>query len=72
LDRVSALRKALNSGHPEAIDWKISEGVFAALFPTEALAVIRESEAIIFIPDDVLFALPFELLSPNASKGEYV
>jgi CHAT domain-containing protein len=72
LDRVSLLRKALNSGHPETIDWKVSEEIFAALFPNETSAVIPESRNLIFIPDDVLFALPFELLSPKASKGEFV
>lgn len=72
LDRVSLLRKALNSGHPETIDWKVSEEICAALFPNETSAVITESQNLIFIPDDVLFALPFEVLSPNASKGEFI
>lgn len=72
LDRVSLLRKALNSGHPETIDWKVSEEICEALFPNETLGVITESQNLIFIPDDVLFALPFELLSPNASKGEFI
>lgn len=72
VDRVSLLRKALNSGHPEAINWKISEELFHALFPTGMSSVIAESKSIIFVPDDALFALPFELFSPNASKGEFV
>jgi CHAT domain-containing protein/tetratricopeptide (TPR) repeat protein len=72
LDRISLLRSALNSGHPEAIDWKVSEDIFAALFPGEASGTIIRSRAIVFIPDDVLFALPFELYSPNASKGDFV
>src|SRR5713226_7536794 len=72
LDRVSLLRKGLNSGHPEAIDWKVSEDIFAALFPAEASTIVAEAQNIIFIPDDVLFALPFELFSPHASKGDFV
>jgi CHAT domain-containing protein len=72
LDRVSPLRKALNSGHPETIDWKISEEIFRALFPQEASAILSRSENLIFIPDDVLFALPFELFSPAASKGDFI
>jgi len=72
LDRISMLRKALNSGHPEATDWKISEEMFSSLFPAETLAIISGSEDVIFIPDDVLFALPFELFSPNASHGNFV
>jgi hypothetical protein len=59
LARIDSLRKALNTGHPEAIDWKVSEEVFAALFPGEASALVTESHNIIIIPDDVLFALPF-------------
>ena len=72
LDRVSLLRAALNSGHPETIDWKVSEEIFGALFPDEESAIMGESQKIVFIPDDVLFALPFELYSPNASRGDFV
>lgn len=72
LDRISLLRKGLNSGHPEAIDWKVSEDIFAALFPGEASTTVAKAQNIIFIPDDVLFALPFELFSPHASKGDFV
>lgn len=72
VERLSVLRKALNSGHPEAVDWKISEELFAALFPAEARQVIEHSQEIIFIPDDALFVLPLELLSPSASKGDFL
>ena len=72
LDRVSQLRKALNSGHPETIDWKISEEIFAALFPPEATVIVTESKNTIFVPDDVLFALPIELFSPSASQGNFI
>jgi CHAT domain-containing protein/uncharacterized protein HemY len=72
VDRLALLRKALNSGHPEAVDWRISEELFAALFPAEARQVIEHSQEIIFIPDDALFVLPLELLSPSASKGDFL
>jgi CHAT domain-containing protein/cytochrome c-type biogenesis protein CcmH/NrfG len=72
LDRVSRLRAALNSGQPDTIDWKASEEIFSALFPSEAFAAITEAQNIVFVPDDVLFALPIELYSPNASKGEFI
>jgi CHAT domain-containing protein len=72
LDRVSLLRKALNLGQPDTIDWKTSEEIFAALFPNEVATLLAQSQDVIFIPDDVLFALPFELFSPRASKGDFV
>src|SRR5262249_14670990 len=72
VDRVSALRKSLNSGHRETINWKLAEDLFQALFPKEIASLLSESQHVIFIPDDVLFALPFELFSPRASKGEFV
>jgi CHAT domain-containing protein/tetratricopeptide (TPR) repeat protein len=72
LDHIDLLRRGLNSGHPETIDWKVSEEIFRALFPGEASAIVTESQNIIFIPDDVLFALPFELYSPDASKQDFV
>jgi CHAT domain-containing protein len=71
-DRVSLVRNALNSGHADAVDWKISEELFAALFPKEVEQIIADTQDIIFVPDDVLFVLPFELLSPGASKGEFL
>jgi CHAT domain-containing protein len=71
-DRVSLLRNALNSRHPEAADWKISEELFSALFPGEASRIVEESHELIFVPDDVLFTLPFEVFSPTASKRDFV
>lgn len=71
VERVSGLRKALNSGRPEAVDWKISEELFAALFPADAEQVIEHAQEITFIPDDALFVLPFELFSPSASRGDF-
>ncbi len=72
VERVSVLRKALNSGHPEVIDWKLSEELFGELFPGDSSRVLMESPELVFIPDDALFVLPFELLSPNASRGQFI
>jgi CHAT domain-containing protein/tetratricopeptide (TPR) repeat protein len=72
LDRLSVLRKGLNSGRPGAVDWNIAEALFAELFPGDVAKMVSDSQEIIFIPDDVLFILPFELYSPDASKGNFV
>jgi CHAT domain-containing protein len=72
LDRLSTLRKGLNSGRAGAVDWKISEELFAALFPDPVAQTISGANEIIFVPDDALFILPFELFSPDASRGHFV
>ena len=72
LDRLSALRKGLNSGRAGTVDWKVSEELFAELFPGDISKIVSDSQEIIFVPDDVLFILPFELFSPEASKGKFV
>src|SRR5208337_1972476 len=72
LDQLSLLRQGLNSGRPGTLDWKISEGVFAALFPGQIGKMLADSQEIIFVPDDVLFVLPLELFSPEASKGNFI
>jgi len=72
VERLSVFRKALNSGQPELIDWKLSEELFAELFPAYSAKVLMESSEIVFIPDDALFVLPFEVLSPHAAAGSFV
>jgi CHAT domain-containing protein/tetratricopeptide (TPR) repeat protein len=72
VERLSVFRKALNSGQPELIDWKSSEELFAELFPADSAKVLMESSEIVFIPDDALFVLPFEVLSPHAAAGSFV
>jgi hypothetical protein len=54
-----------------SIDWSAAEELFRALFPAPHAAQILESKAIIFIPDDLLFVLPLELLSPQATEGVF-
>ncbi len=70
-DRVSKLRAALNSARPDQIDWRNSEELFIALFPESLSKTLLDSKSIVFIPDDVLSVLPFELLSPEASRGRF-
>ncbi len=71
VDKVSLVRSQLNSAHPEAVDLKICEDLFAALFPNDAAKIIQDSYDLVLIPDDALFVLPFELYSPEASRGEF-
>jgi tetratricopeptide (TPR) repeat protein len=71
VDKVSLVRGQLNSAHPEAVDMKICEELFAALFPNDAAKVIQDSDDLVLIPDDALFVLPFELYSPGASRGQF-
>jgi CHAT domain-containing protein len=70
-ERVSKLRTALNSANPEAVDWRNAEDLFHELFPNTSAQVLLQSKHIVFVPDDVLAVLPFELLSPDATKGAF-
>ena len=70
-ERVSELRTALNKAQPEKIDWHDSEELFNELFPGLSSKTLLQSKHIVFVPDDVLSVLPFELLSPEASKGHF-
>jgi CHAT domain-containing protein len=70
--QISKLRDAFNSGQPEAYDPEVSEDLFAELFPGKQAAEILESQHLIFVPDDVLYLLPFEMLSPQAAQGKYL
>jgi len=54
-----------------SIDWSAAEELFRALFPAPHAAQLLDSKAIIFIPDDLLFVLPLELLSPQATEGVF-
>jgi CHAT domain-containing protein len=69
--RVFALRDAFNSHNPDAFDPHISEELFRVLFPGNYGTELLRSKSIVFVPDDVLFLIPFELLSPDATKGTF-
>jgi len=68
-DRIVRIRDAFNGGHPEQFDSRITDELLGALFPDSALQSVKAAKAIIFVPDDILFLLPFEMLS---SHGEYL
>lgn len=70
-DRITEIRAVMNRGTPEAFDPKISEELFQAIFPLRQAQILEEAKAIIFVPDDLLFSIPFELLSPNATRNDY-
>ncbi len=68
---ILSLRDAFNSGHPEQFDPKVSEELFNTLFPSPFDALLKTAQSVTFVPDDILFLLPFEILSPSASKGDF-
>jgi CHAT domain-containing protein len=70
-ERVLEIRDAFNRGQPSEFDPQISEQLFEGLFPGSFAQYVTAAKSIIFVPDDILFLLPFEVLSPNASKSEY-
>jgi CHAT domain-containing protein len=67
-DRVFRIRDAFNGGHPEQFNTEITDELLGALFPDSALQTIKVAKLVIFVPDDILFLLPFEMLS---SHGQY-
>jgi CHAT domain-containing protein len=69
--RVLSLRHAFNAPWPLAYDPRVSEELFQALFPRSYGTELLRSKTIIFIPDDVLFLIPFELLSPQATTEQF-
>ena len=71
-DRISRLRDTFNSGQPQGYDPRVSEKLFRSLFPGKHSEEILNSKHLILVPDDVLFLIPFEMLSPDAAQGKYV
>jgi len=70
--QVLSLRDAFNSGHPENFDPHVSEALFNALFPEPFAGQLTKSRSVVFVPDDILFLLPIEMLSPHAARGQFV
>ena len=70
--RIYKLRDVFNSGQTEGYDSEASQVLFDKLFPGKQAEAILASHHLIFVPDDVLCLLPFEMLSPQAVQGKYV
>ncbi|HWZ44766.1 MAG TPA: CHAT domain-containing protein [Candidatus Saccharimonadales bacterium] len=71
-ERILGLRSAFNRGFPDQFDPVVSEELFNAFFPAPCAERLMAAKSVIFVPDDILFLLPFEMLSPRASKSEFV
>src|SRR5258708_2016233 len=71
-ERILGIRSAFNRGAPDQFDPEVSEQLFNAIFPASVAPKISAAQSLILIPDDILFLLPFELLSPQASQSEFV
>lgn len=67
--RIIPLRNALNQAQLGNMDWSPAEELFHAIFPPPHAAELLTSSSIVFVPDDLLFILPMELLSPHATEG---
>jgi CHAT domain-containing protein len=70
-ERILEIRDAFNRGQATQFDPQISEQLFNALFPAPFAQFVTSAKSIIFVPDGILFLLPFELLSPHASQSQY-
>lgn len=69
--RVVALRNVFNRATPDALDATVLEEIFRALFPADYASALLAARNVVVVPDDCLFLLPVELLSPSASKHVY-
>lgn len=69
-ERVTAIRNAFNRGQPDLFDPQAAEELFNALFPAP-FAQYLSATKIVCVPDDILYLIPFELLSPKASRSEF-
>ncbi len=69
--RVESIRDAFNTGTPDRYQAKYSEELFDALFPPKYAKELWSHTSITVIPDDVLFLIPFEILSPHATQGDF-
>lgn len=69
-ERITSIRNAFNRGQPDLFDPHASEELFLALFP-EPFAQYLSVKRVVFVPDDVLYLIPFEVLSPKASQSQF-
>jgi CHAT domain-containing protein/tetratricopeptide (TPR) repeat protein len=71
-ERILDIRGAFNRGEPSGFNPTLSEQLFQALFPEEFRHTLLSADSVIFVPDDILFLLPLEILSLDASQNKYV
>jgi CHAT domain-containing protein len=71
-ERIVDIRDAMNRGDLDGFDPKLSEELFSAIFPGSVPEFLRSASSLVFIPDDILSLLPMEILSPRATKNEFV
>jgi CHAT domain-containing protein len=71
-ERIVGIRSAFNRGDPNQFDPKASEELFQAIFPEPYTQFLINAGLVIFVPDDILFLLPFEILSPSATQSQYI
>lgn len=69
--KIAGLRAALTDSPASREDLISDQNIFNALFPEQYASALLQSKNIIFIPDDLLFLVPFELLSPTAAAGNF-
>lgn len=69
--QISSVREAFDAGQPSRADLHIAERLFSELFPPNARSLLLSAKSLVIVPDDVLFMLPIELLSPTATAGEF-
>jgi CHAT domain-containing protein len=71
-EKVTHIRDGLNSSHPRDFGADEAEALFERLISPALMAEIFRASSVTVVPDDVLYLLPLEILSPEASKGEFV
>ena len=71
-ERIVDIRDAMNRGDLDGFDPKVSEELFSAIFPGSVPQFLSSASSVVFIPDDILSLLPLEILSPRATKNEFV
>jgi tetratricopeptide (TPR) repeat protein len=69
--RILKLRDVFNSGKPEAYDPTMAKELFDALFPEPYAHRLLTARRILWVPDDILWLIPLELLSPQSQNGQY-
>lgn len=69
--RVDGIRDAFTRANPDGYKSLYSEELFRALFPPTCADKLASHAALTIIPDDVLFLVPFEILSPDATRGDF-